>query len=143
MALSDKTRVRITYKNSHYLVPVEFILRVHPGGSKLILPYVNQDITRAFVEAGHSNEAVQLLEQWMEGVVAADGAGAARGGSDVADGDGGLMSARWRAPFAAWTESEVVHAPSSALWDALVYGIAGATTMAAVLCRQLKTAQGY
>ncbi|KAG5496938.1 hypothetical protein GH5_01451 [Leishmania sp. Ghana 2012 LV757] len=70
MLAADQSRVCITYKNSHYLVPLEFILHVHPGGQRLILPYVNQDITQAFVEAKHSDMAVQLLERWMEGAPA-------------------------------------------------------------------------
>lgn len=137
MTPTDKTCVRIAYKNNHYLVPVEFILRVHPGGQKLILPYVNQDITRAFLEAKHSENAIELLEQWMEGGLASSSnASAAQVNTNgTVDGEESL-SARWRTQFAAWSGSEAIHAPPSMLWNAFVFGIAGATTMAAVLCRQ-------
>jgi hypothetical protein len=133
MASEDKSCVRITYKNNHYLVPVEFILRVHPGGQRLILPYVNQDITRAFVEAKHSDGAIQLLEQWMEGGVVSSNASAFGG---VETGDSESLAMRWRKQFAAWSGADVVTArTTSVLWNTFVFGVAGATTMAAVLCR--------
>lgn len=143
---NNNTCVRLTYKNSHYLVPVEFILRVHPGGQRLILPYVNQDITRAFVEAKHSKEAIQLLEQWMEGGLAATAAGATAAnftatavGTDSLEDETGEdepLAVRWRRQFATWSDAEVVTTPSSILWNVFVFGVAGATAMAAVLCRQ-------
>lgn len=111
--------MRVSYKNSHYLVPVEFILRVHPGGQQLILQYVNQDITQAFVDARHSDTAVQLLEQWMEGAPA---------------GPRRIM------PSSAATEAPLNGRGSDGrnaqmIWNALVFGIAGASVTAAVLCR--------
>lgn len=58
-------RVRITYKQNHYLVPLSFI-RSHPGGKGLILSYANDDITSAFEAAGHSKTAALLLDSWLE-----------------------------------------------------------------------------
>ncbi|KAK7201890.1 Cytochrome b5-like Heme/Steroid binding domain containing protein [Novymonas esmeraldas] len=121
MPLADNTCVRIAYKNSYYLVPMEFIMRGHPGGQRLILPYLNQDITQAFVDAKHSDMAVQLLGQWMEGAPAGAQRGASTSGSDEMP----LVGRRRRERLSAQT-----------LWNAVVFGIAGATAMAAVLCRQ-------
>lgn len=136
----DKNCVRISYKNNHYLVPVEFILRVHPGGQKLILPYVNQDITRAFIEAKHSEGAIELLEQWMEGGAALipSSDAASRGCAACAVES---LAARWRRQFAAMSGAEEAAAQQqqqqpSRLWNAFVFGIAGATAMAAVLRRK-------
>ncbi|KPI82729.1 hypothetical protein ABL78_8258 [Leptomonas seymouri] len=128
MVSTGATCVRVKYKSSNYLVPLDFILRAHPGGQRLILPYVNQDITRAFVEAKHSEVAIQLLEQWMEG-------GAAFFMSVDAAASAGLQS-EGEPTTERWPPSTVAHAPSSALWNAFVYGVAGATAMAAFLCRQ-------
>lgn len=120
MSPTDEPCVCVSYKNSHYLVPVEFILRVHPGGRQLILQYVNQDITQAFVDARHSDMAVQLLEQWMEGSPAGP---------------------RRLTPSAAAMEAPLNGHGSEGLsgqliWNALVFGIAGASVTAAVLCRR-------
>lgn len=122
---ASNARVRIAYKNSYYLVPIDFILRGHPGGQRLILPYVNQDITQAFLDAKHSDEAVHILEQWMEGaplIAASAGEANARGASreDAVPLVGRLNEGR--------------HA--QLLWNALVCGIAGASVMAAVLTQQ-------
>ncbi|AIO00696.1 hypothetical protein LPMP_311080 [Leishmania panamensis] len=113
--------MRISYKGSHYLVPMEFILRVHPGGQRLILPYVNQDITQAFVDAKHSDMAVRLLERWMEGAPAGQSritssSSAAAGESLPGRGNEGRYA--------------------QIIWNALVFGIAGASVTAAVLCRR-------
>ncbi|KAG5472010.1 hypothetical protein CUR178_02675 [Leishmania enriettii] len=120
MLVSDQSRVRITYKNSHYLVPLEFILRVHPGGQRLILPYVNQDITRAFVEAKHSDMAVQLLERWMEGAPA--------GHSQIVPSSSAATVMQLNGHG-----NEGRHAER--IWKALVVAITGVSSIAAVLSR--------
>ncbi|GET91112.1 hypothetical protein LtaPh_3111100 [Leishmania tarentolae] len=120
MPLTDEPRVRLSYKNNHYLVPLEFILRVHPGGQQLILRHVNQDITQAFVDARHSDMAVQMLEQWMEGSPA--------GPPEM------TSSFVVREALSRGRGCEGLSAQM--MWNALVFGIAGASVAAAVLCRQ-------
>ncbi|KAG5471332.1 hypothetical protein LSCM1_01412 [Leishmania martiniquensis] len=120
MLPTDQPRVRISYKNSDYLVPLDFIVRVHPGGQRLILPYVNQDITQAFMDAKHSDMAVQLLEQWMEGAPAGYPQIAS---SSSAAADLRLHGRGHEDRYAQW------------VWNALVFGIAGASIVAAVLSR--------
>ncbi|AYU81314.1 hypothetical protein LINJ_31_1180 [Leishmania infantum JPCM5] len=121
MPPTDEPCVRVSYKNSHYLVPVEFILRVHPGGQQLILQYVNQDITQAFVDARHSDTAVQLLEQWMEGAPA---------------GPRRIMPSSAAATEAPLNGHGGDGRYAQMIWNALVFGIAGASATAAVLCRR-------
>ncbi|KAG5497581.1 hypothetical protein JKF63_03846 [Porcisia hertigi] len=115
--------VRLSYKNNYYIVPLTFITGVHPGGERLILPYVNQDITQAFVDAKHSDHAVQVLEQWMEGTPA----GQSRVTSPLFAAGNALPSGRGNGGHYA-----------QMMWDAFVFGLTGASVMAAVLCRQLK-----
>lgn len=52
------------FKGNQYRVPQKFILREHPGGKALVLPFVNGDITEVFEEAAHSEDALEMLEEW-------------------------------------------------------------------------------
>lgn len=71
MSAAAETHIRVAYKGQHYLIPTDFVTKEHPGGKKLILRYQNGDITEAFEDAGHSGDALEMLEEWMENAPAA------------------------------------------------------------------------
>lgn len=66
-SISPKT-IRVTYKGQTYLIPLDFVMKDHPGGPDAILDLANQDITDAFEEAGHSSDAETMLQAWLEGI---------------------------------------------------------------------------
>lgn len=61
-----ETYVRLFYKGITLLVPMSFVVNVHPGGAEYILQYSNQDITSAFEDMNHSTDALALLKTFEE-----------------------------------------------------------------------------
>ncbi|KAG5497584.1 hypothetical protein JKF63_03849 [Porcisia hertigi] len=53
------------YDGRTYRVPMSFVRR-HPNGPKLLLPYANGDITKAYNEAGHSKKAMRTLSKFLD-----------------------------------------------------------------------------
>lgn len=59
--------VWVSYKGNVY--DVSKYLESHPGGEDLILEYAGGDITAAFTNQGHSEEALQTLESFKIGTL--------------------------------------------------------------------------
>ncbi|GET91115.1 hypothetical protein, unknown function [Leishmania tarentolae] len=53
------------YEGHTYRVPMSFVRR-HPNGRKLLLPYANRDITKAYNDAGHSKNARRTLLKFLD-----------------------------------------------------------------------------
>lgn len=71
--MSVNATVLLFFEGEPYRVPLD-IVRRHPDGDSLILPYAGQDLTRAFHAAGHSGEARRLLRRFrVSALTAYDG----------------------------------------------------------------------
>ena len=64
--MTSKEAFEVTYKGEKYEIG-NFISR-HPGGSEILIPYKNKDITAAFDHISHSNDAKYLLKKRKIGV---------------------------------------------------------------------------
>lgn len=53
MSVIPMDSIRVFYKGEPHLIPMALI-RHHPDGEKLILPYEEKDMTEAYEFAGHS-----------------------------------------------------------------------------------------
>ncbi|CAD2213896.1 Cytochrome b5-like Heme/Steroid binding domain containing protein, putative [Angomonas deanei] len=72
--MSAEPYVVVHYKQKTYHVPRSYVDNEHPGGGKCILDYENNDMTEAFLEESHSEEAELILE----GFLAEDGGNAGK-----------------------------------------------------------------
>ena len=48
---------------------VTTFLREHPGGEEVMVEYLGYDATFAFRGVGHSNDAVEMLEEFLIGIL--------------------------------------------------------------------------
>lgn len=102
-----ETHVRFLYKGQSYLVPLDFITKVHPGGKRLLLKFKDGDITDAFTDAEHSDDALEMLEEWIENATPEQRAALKRRAEDR---DRTLNEWRWRSTAIAFTVATVVAA---------------------------------
>lgn len=63
MLVNDYSIVPVVYEGTKYYIPVEWVVRSHPGGKMNILKFYGQDITAEFARIGHSEGARRLLLQ--------------------------------------------------------------------------------
>lgn len=54
------------FEGAAYNIPVSFITDKHPDGLSLVLPFEGQDITEAYMDAGHSKSALRMLRKWHD-----------------------------------------------------------------------------
>jgi cytochrome b involved in lipid metabolism len=64
-SMPNSMPVRVTYNGKAYDIPRDFVVNEHPGGADAIFPYEDGDMTRAFEDVGHSDDAVDLLKGWQ------------------------------------------------------------------------------
>lgn len=62
--MSSTDMLHFIFQGRNYMVPESFVTKEHPGGKAMLLPLVNGDITEAFEEADHSQDAKEMLEEW-------------------------------------------------------------------------------
>jgi hypothetical protein len=55
----------VTYNGKVYAIPRDFVDGVHPGGADAILAQEDGNMTAAFDMVGHSEDAIQMLEEWQ------------------------------------------------------------------------------
>ncbi|RWR99958.1 cytochrome B5-like protein [Dinothrombium tinctorium] len=61
----DKNAIYITIHNRVY--DVSNFLEEHPGGGDVLLEYAGKDATEAFEDVGHSDDAHEMLKQYLIG----------------------------------------------------------------------------
>ncbi|CAG9579282.1 hypothetical protein LMJF_31_1170 [Leishmania major strain Friedlin] len=73
--MSAINSLHFIFKGKNYMVPESFVTKEHPGGKAVLMALADKDITEAFEEAGHSNDAMEMLEEWCVNVSATEKAG--------------------------------------------------------------------
>lgn len=66
--MSVASSLHFIFKGKSYSVPENFVTKEHPGGKAILMALVNKDITEGFEEAGHSKDAMEMLEEWCADV---------------------------------------------------------------------------
>jgi cytochrome b involved in lipid metabolism len=66
--MSSSECLHFIFHGKNYMVPESFVTKEHPGGKAMLLPLVNSDITEAFEESDHSQDAREMLEEWCADV---------------------------------------------------------------------------
>ncbi|KPI82728.1 hypothetical protein ABL78_8257 [Leptomonas seymouri] len=62
--MSTAECLHFIFKGRNYMVPETFVTKEHPGGKSVLLPLMNGDITEAFEDSDHSQDAREMLEEW-------------------------------------------------------------------------------
>ncbi|KPA78931.1 hypothetical protein ABB37_05995 [Leptomonas pyrrhocoris] len=62
--MSTAESLHFIFHGKNYMVPTSFITKEHPGGKAVLLPLADSDITEAFEESDHSQDAREMLEEW-------------------------------------------------------------------------------
>ena len=60
---NTKNDAWVSYKGK--LLNITSFLNDHPGGDSVIMPYLGKDITDAFIKAGHSAVAEDMIEDLL------------------------------------------------------------------------------
>lgn len=63
-ALKEEEYISFLFHNKTIHVPRSFVMKEHPGGKHVLLPYEGKDIAEAFAEADHSFDAKEMVEEW-------------------------------------------------------------------------------
>ncbi|KAG5471333.1 hypothetical protein LSCM1_01413 [Leishmania martiniquensis] len=66
--MSATSSLRFVFQGKNYTIPESFVTKEHPGGKAVLMALVNKDITEAFEDAGHSQDAMEMLEEWCADV---------------------------------------------------------------------------
>ncbi|KAK7199390.1 Cytochrome b5-like Heme/Steroid binding domain containing protein [Novymonas esmeraldas] len=69
---ADAASLHFVFKGRNYMIPESFVTKEHPGGKAILMPLVDSDITDAFEDADHSQDAAEMLEEWCVDVSAAE-----------------------------------------------------------------------
>ena len=52
-----------------YLILKQFLSFQHPGGCDVMLEHIGYDASQAFLSVGHSQDAMEMLEEYLVGIL--------------------------------------------------------------------------
>ncbi|KAG5497582.1 hypothetical protein JKF63_03847 [Porcisia hertigi] len=62
--MSATASLSFVFKGKKHMIPESFVTKEHPGGKAVLMALVGRDITEAFEDADHSQDAKEMLEEW-------------------------------------------------------------------------------